>query len=43
VWAKLLVGDNRQLGAVPADGLFGLLVRQGHAVTLEGLWPFQHR
>jgi conjugative relaxase-like TrwC/TraI family protein len=44
VGAKLLlVGDHRQLGAVPAGGVFGLLVRQGHAATLEGLWRFQNR
>jgi conjugative relaxase-like TrwC/TraI family protein len=44
VGAKLLlVGDHRQLGSVPAGGVFGLLVRRGHAVTLDGLWRFQHR
>jgi ATP-dependent exoDNAse (exonuclease V) alpha subunit len=39
----LLVGDHRQLGAVPAGGAFGLLVRRGKTITLEELWRFQHR
>jgi conjugative relaxase-like TrwC/TraI family protein len=44
VGAKLLlVGDHRQLGAVPAGGAFGLLARKGHTAMLEGLWRFQHR
>jgi AAA domain len=44
VGAKLLlVGDHRQLGSVPAGGAFGLLVRRGKTVALEGLWRFQHR
>jgi conjugative relaxase-like TrwC/TraI family protein len=44
VGAKLLlVGDHRQLGAVPAGGAFGLLARRGKTVALEGLWRFQHR
>jgi ATP-dependent exoDNAse (exonuclease V) alpha subunit len=38
----LLVGDHRQLGAVPAGGVFGLLARRGRSATLEGLWRFQH-
>jgi ATP-dependent exoDNAse (exonuclease V) alpha subunit len=39
----LLVGDHRQLGPVPAGGVFGLLARSGHSASLEGLWRFQHR
>jgi len=39
----LLVGDHRQLGPVPAGGAFGLLVRHGHAATLDGLWRFSQR
>jgi ATP-dependent exoDNAse (exonuclease V) alpha subunit len=39
----LLVGDHRQLGAVPAGGAFGLLVRRGNTASLEGLWRFEHR
>jgi AAA domain len=38
----LLVGDHRQLGAVPAGGAFGSLARQGHSHP-EGLWRFRHR
>ena len=39
----LLVGDHRQLGPVSAGGAFGLLARNGHAASLDGLWRFSER
>jgi conjugative relaxase-like TrwC/TraI family protein len=39
----LLVGDQHQLAAVQAGGVFGLLARRTRTAELSGLWRFQHR
>ncbi|MGQ0845687.1 MAG: MobF family relaxase [Sporichthyaceae bacterium] len=38
----VLVGDDRQLGAVGAGGVFALLAEGDRAVQLETLWRFHH-
>lgn len=41
--AKIVaVGDYRQLGAVDAGGLFGLLAKDARAAELTGVWRFRN-